>query len=436
VNVDGVQFPVLGNSIIMAVVILTHVFFAFFAVGGSILAVAAEWWGTKKKDNDYLRLAKSVSGFLSDMMKINGVLGVAIVVLTIGLWSQFGAFLYSVQFWPFLLEGADFLLLMIFAVVYHHTWDSVSRGMHIFFGILTGFFALMAGFLINGIWAFMLFPGKWVETGLRWDAFFNPILWESSIHILLPTMINATLIIFLWTYWKSLKTQGAEQAYFNKMNLFTAKIGAVLLFLQPFSGLSFMFKVKSATEEALESEVVKTVVPLSNPWQQITDGMATPFFYTMITLGVLAMIGGALYWVQGHEKGRKALAFAAFAMFLAFFMGAFTRERARKPYLVWNNMYMNQQFVPGSIAAPPAPAAAAETGAPVNGEQVLKDKGCMSCHAGGAGAPSLNGLAQKYDKTTLMNFIRQPQGAAASMMPPFSGSEQELEALAEHLLKQ
>ncbi|WP_417917207.1 cytochrome ubiquinol oxidase subunit I [Candidatus Electronema sp. JC] len=431
---DGVQFPVLGNSVIMATVILIHVFFAFFAVGGSVLSVAAEWWGTKRKDEDYIRLAKSVSGFLSDMMKINGVLGVAIVVLTIGLWSEFGAFLYSTQFWPFLFEGAVFLFLMIFAVIYHNTWNSVSRGLHIVYGLFTGFFALMAGFLINGIWAFMLFPGKWVETGSRWDAFFNPILWESTFHILLPTLINASLLVFLWTFWKSTKTQGAEQAYFNKMNLFTAKIGAALLFLQPVSGLSFLWKVKSATEEALSTAAAKAAPPLSNPWQQITDGMATPFLYTMITLAVLAMIGGTLYWVWGHEKGRKALAFASLAMFLAFFMGAFTRERARKPYLVWNTMYMNQQFVPGSIAAPPAPAVTADSGAPVSGEQVLKDKGCMSCHGGGAGAPALTGLSQKYDKAKLMSFIRQPEGQAAMMMPPFSGSEQELEALADHLL--
>ena len=423
-NVDGVQFPVLGNSIIMAVVILTHVFFAFFAVGGSVLSVVAEWWGTKKKDDDYLRLAKSVSGFLSDMMKINGVLGVAIVVLTIGLWSQFGAFLYSVQFWPFVLEGADFLLLMIFAVVYHHTWDSVSRGMHIFFGILTAFFALMAGFLINSIWAFMMVPGNWMQTHTRWDAFLTPILGASSIHILLPTLINASLLVFLWTYWKSVKTQGAEQAYFNKMNRFTAVIGGSLLFLQPIlSGPHFLFAVKSATEN----------LPTPNPWQQITDGMATPFFYTMITLGTIAVVCAAVYWVRGHEKGRAALAFAALAMFMAFFMGAFTRERARKPYLVWGTMPMNQQFI--GEKKPELPP-----GTKLDGERVFKDAGCLACHKfkgeGGTIGPDLSNLASKYDKAKLMEFVRKPQGAAANMMPSFTGSDQELEALADHLLKQ
>jgi cytochrome bd-type quinol oxidase subunit 1 len=415
-----VQFPVLGNSIIMAFVILTHVFFAFFAVGGSVLSVAAEWWGTIKKDDDYLRLAKSVSGFLSDMMKINGVMGVAIVVLTIGLWSQFAAFLYSVQFWPFILEGADFLLLMIFAVVYHNTWNSVSRGMHIFFGLLTAFFALMAGFLINGIWAFMMVPGNWMETHTRWDAFFTPILSASSIHILLPTLINAALLIFLWTYWKSVRTKGEEQIYFNKMNRFTAVIGGSLLFLQPLmSGPHFLYEVWQATKD----------LPEPNPWQQMTNGMATPFLIAMITLGVIAVVCAAVYWMRGHEKGRAALAFAALAMFLAFFMGAFTRERSRKPFLVWNTMYMNQKFVGAKTVVP-------ENAGPVSGEQVIKDMGCMGCHAGGAGAPSLTGLSQKYDKTKLMNFIRQPQGAAANMMPPFSGSDEQLDALADHLLKQ
>jgi cytochrome bd-type quinol oxidase subunit 1 len=420
--VDGVQFPVIGNSIIMATVILIHVFFAFFAVGGSILSVVAEWWGTKKKDDDYIRLGKSVSGFLSDMMKINGVLGVAIVVLTIGLWSQFGAFLYSVQFWPFLAEGAVFLLLMIFSVIYHHTWDSISRGAHIFVGICTGFFALMAGFLINGIWAFMLVPGKWIQTHERWDAFFNPILVESTIHILLPTLINASLLIFLWTFWKSTKTQGAEQAYFNKMNLFTGKIGAALLFLQPLSGASFIIKVKSATE----------TLPAPNPWQQISNGMSTPFFYTMMTLAAIAMIGGTLYWIWGHEKGRTALVASSLAMFLAFPMGAFTRERARKPYLVWGVMPMNQQLLgekkPETVA-----------GAKLDGSQVFHNQGCLACHIfqgeGGTIGPDLTNVSAKYDKTKLMAFISQPQGAAAMKMPPFSGSKEELEAIADHLLK-
>lgn len=424
---DRVDFPLLGNSIIMAVVILTHVFFAFFAVGGSVLAVFSEWWGGKKNDNDYLRLGRGVSKFLSDMMKINGVLGVAIVVLTIGLWSEFGAFLYSTQFWPFLAEGAVFLLLMIFSVIYHNTWDTASRGMHIFYGVLTGFFAIMAGVLINAIWAFMMVPGKWIDTQSRWDAFYTPILTESTIHIILPCFINAALILFVWSYWKSRKPS-EDQAYYAKVNKFTGAIGGALLFLQPISGVSFLLKVKSSTE----------TLPTPNPWSQLSAGVAQPFLYIMIGLAVTAMILTIVYWVRKHDKGRIFLLFASFCMFFAFFIGAFTREKARKPYLVWNVMSMDQTFTrtmkDKGIGGTPAVA-----GAVVDGEQVFQ--GCKGCHTykgqGGTMGPDLTNVAQKYanNKSGLMDFIRTPPSPANMVMTPFSGSEAELEAVADHLLQ-
>ena len=424
---DRIDFPLLGNSIIMAVVILVHVFFAFFAVGGSVLAVVAEWWGTKKKDNDYIRLARSVSGFLSDMMKINGVLGVAIVVLTIGLWTPFGAFLYSTQFWPFLAEGGVFLLLMIFAVIYHNTWDSVSRGMHLFYGLCTAFFSIAAGVLINAIWAFMMVPGKWMETQSRWDAFNTPILFESSTHLVLPCLINGALLVFVWTYWKSRKPS-EDQQYYAKVNRFTARIGGTLLFLQPISGIFFLLKVKSATE----------ALPTPNPWAQLSGGTATPFLYTMASLGTFAVICTIVYWIKGHEKGRKVLLAASIAMFIAFFIGGFTRERARKPYLIWNVMSMDQQFtktMKDKLGIGTEQAA----GAVVDGEQVFQ--GCKGCHSykgqGGSVGPDLTNIPQKYNnkKGELVDFIRQPPSPANMVMTPFSGSEPELEALADYLLE-
>ena len=258
---DRVDFPFLGNTIIMAVVILTHVFFAFFAVGGSTLAVFSEWWGSRKKDNDYLRLARGLSKFLSDMMKINGVLGVAIVVLSIGLWSQFAAFLYSTQFWPFIIEGAVFLLLMIASVTYHNTWDSAPRWLHIVYGMLRALFAMMAALFINSIWAFMMVPGKWMDTQSRWDAFNTPILVESTIHMLLPCMINGALIVFVWSFWKA-RRPGEDQPYYAKVNKFTGAIGASLLFLQLLSGLSFLYKMYTSTKD----------LPKPNPWMQLTEG--------------------------------------------------------------------------------------------------------------------------------------------------------------------
>ncbi|WPD21966.1 MAG: cytochrome ubiquinol oxidase subunit I [Candidatus Electrothrix scaldis] len=425
---DRVDFPFLGNTIIMAVVILTHVFFAFFAVGGSTLAVFSEWWGGRKNDNDYLRLAKGLSKFLSDLMKINGVLGVAIVVLTIGLWSKFGAFLYSTQFWPFLIEGAVFLFLMIFSVIYHNTWDSASRGLHIFYGMLTALFAMLAAVFINSIWIFMMVPGKWMETQSRWDAFNTPVLIESTLHMLIPCMINGALFVFVWSFWKA-RRPGQDQSYYAKVNKFSGAIGASLLFLQPISGLSFLLKVKSATEG----------LPKPNPWAQLSGGTAQPFLYLMIGFACLAMVGAVIYWVRKHDKGRTALLAAAFCMFAAFFMGAYTREKARKPYLVWNTMGMDQRFTKTmkdkGVGDEPKIAA----GAVIDGKQVFQS--CKGCHSykgeGGTIGPDLTIVAQKYanNKEGLKSFISAPPPPASNVMTPFSGSEAELDALADYLLK-
>ncbi|MCW5212042.1 cytochrome ubiquinol oxidase subunit I [Desulfobulbus sp. TB] len=432
---DRIDFPLLGNSIIMAVVILTHVFFAFFAVGGSVLAVLAEWWGTRKKDDDFIRLAKGVSGFLSGMMKINGVLGVAIVVLTIGLWTPFGAFLYSTQFWPFLAEGAVFLFLMIFAVTYHNTWNSVSRGMHIFYGLCTALFATAAGILLNSIWIFMMVPGKWIDTQSRWDAFNTPVFLESTIHLVLPCFINGALIIFVWSYWKSRKPS-EDQQYYEKVNRFTGALGGVLLFLQPLSGISFLLKVKSTTE----------ALPKPNPWAQLMDGAATPFLYIMIGLGSFAVICTILYWVLGHAKGRKALLAASIAMFIAFFIGGFTRERARKPYLIWGTMRMDQQFTrsfkekanPPMMIGQSGNDSKAQVGS-IDGGQVFKESQCQACHMhngqGGSNGPDLSNVSERYNKKTIMNFILQPPEPANMVMPPFNGTDAELDALADYLLQ-
>jgi cytochrome bd-type quinol oxidase subunit 1 len=414
---NRIDFPLTGNSAIMAIVILIHVFFAFIAVGASTLAVFSEWRGRRKNDDHYIVLARRITKFLSDMMKINGVLGVAIVVLLIGLWGTFSRLLYSVMFWPFVTEGLFFLILMIFSISYNNTWDRVSARRHLLFGFVTAFAAIMTAFLINSIWAFMLTPGRWLYSESRWDAFLNPILWESYIHMLLPCLINGALVVFLWTYWKSRITDH-DVEYYQKTNRYTARIAAFLIFLQPFSGLSFLLKVKSATGN----------LSTPNPWSQVWAGLARPYLHAMMTLAGIAVIFAILYWILGHEKGRKFLVVTSLAAFVAFFMGAFTREKARKPYLVWNAMYMNQKMVDEK-------ATPSSEGRSISGQQVFEDWECRACHtfqgSGGSIGPELINLHESYTIEELKEFLADPP----EDMPPFEGSRPELDSLAEYLLK-
>jgi len=410
---ERIDFPLTGNSIIMAVVILIHVFFAFFAVGGTILAVASEWTGRRKNNDHYISLARKITKFLSDMMKVNGVLGVAIVVLTIGLWGSFARLLYSATFWLFLTEGIFFLVLMVFSILYHRTWDKVSPGRHLFYGIGTAGAAILTAFFINAVWAFMMVPGDWIVTQNRWDAFFTPIIWESFLHMIIPCVLNAALMIFIWTYWKS-RTADHDQEYYEQSNKFMARIAGFIVFLQPLSGLSFLFKVKSSTQD----------LAAPNPWQQIWTGVGQPYLHTMMTLAGIGIIFAILYWIFGHKKGRKFLLITALVFFTAYVMGGYTREKARKPYLIWGTMPMNQRIILPS-----------ETKDENSGKAIYDKWDCGACHtlngAGGNFGPELISLHESYTVEEMITFLEDPP----EDMPPFDGSREETKALSEYLLE-
>jgi len=409
----NISFPYLGNSHIMALVISVHVFFAFFAVGGLSLAVFLEWLGYRKPEEVYISFSKRLNHFLADMMKINGVLGVAIIILLIGLWGKFTVELYNVTFWTFFAEGVGFLCLMIFSVAYRRSYELRSRSLHLFYGCLAVFFAVINAFFINAIWAFMLMPGKWLATKSRWDAFFNPILVESSIHLLAPCLLNALVFLFLWTLYKERKTRDGS---YGKLNGLFARMLAALVVIQPISGVSFLLKVKRAGEHYVGSP---------KPYDQIINGVATPFFYAMISLAAVAVLATIPYRTLGHDKGRKFLVVTSLALCVAFFMGAYTRERARKPFLIHGYMYMNMKTVAVAEEAKPADP----------GQLAYENAGCATCHkmkgCGGTFGPALDGVPNKYTAESLPQFLRNP---TSDVMPRFEGSDAELNSLVQFLL--
>src|SRR3989338_4829843 len=157
---NPINFPVLGNSLIIAIVILTHVFFAFVAVGGIVLAFASEWIGFRTASSYHNRFARGYINFLSEMMKLGGVLGVAIVVLTIGLFPEFAKKLYNIFFWPLIIEAVLFFILMASTIAYRIKWDCPNKKMHFFTGGIAAVSAIAAAIVINAAHAFMLTPGN------------------------------------------------------------------------------------------------------------------------------------------------------------------------------------------------------------------------------------------------------------------------------------
>jgi mono/diheme cytochrome c family protein len=104
--------------------------------------------------------------------------------------------------WGWAIEWVFFILEIVAALIYYTTWDKISKGAHLLVGWLYFIGAYLSLVIINGIITFMLTPGRWLETHAFWDGFFNPTYWPS---LLLRTGI-AILMATAFMVFPALKT--------------------------------------------------------------------------------------------------------------------------------------------------------------------------------------------------------------------------------------
>ncbi|MDD5210027.1 MAG: cytochrome ubiquinol oxidase subunit I [Elusimicrobiales bacterium] len=432
-----INFPFLGNSLVMALVIVVHVFFAFVAVGGTCLAFVSEWIGYKKNSAFHDRFARGYIKFLSDMMKLNGVLGVTFVVLLIGLFPEFATRLYNIFFWPLVLEAAIFMVMMASTAAYGNTWETMSnKGGHILIGAVAAASGVSAGLVINAAWSFMLTPGTYFQDPRLMNAVFNPSFLASSTHVILPCIINSAMFGYIYAFSKQRKAAAADAAYYSWMLDYCGTIFAFGILLQPLSGLSYLFTLK-----AVNVLIFDTIV----------KGVIAKFFWTMASLATVAVSCSAVYLLSNKKK-RTVLLVGGIAVLTAFSFGAYTRERARKPFVIYGNMYMTGALVAApkpAVETPPAPAAAPAKTAPAKSaaktaaltpaaarhitEEALEAHGCLACHSyygdGGTFGPALDVHLPHHTKDDLKRLLRKP----AETMPPFDGTDAELDEFVNRL---
>ena len=73
------------------------------------------------------------------------------------------------------------LLEITAALLYYYGWDKLPAKLHEWYGWIYFIAAYLSLVVINGIVAFMLTSGKWVETHQFWSGFFNPTYFPSLL---------------------------------------------------------------------------------------------------------------------------------------------------------------------------------------------------------------------------------------------------------------
>lgn len=198
---EEMDYPIwdlaMGGGFLMAIVAIPHVIVAHFAVGGGLLIAVTETLAVKRDDPELRELARRSSLVLILVSTVFGAIsGVGIWVVA-GLISPAAiSSLIHTYVWGWAMEWVFFILEIVAALVYYSTWDKISKGAHLLVGWLYFIGAYMSLVIINGIITFMLTPGRWLETQAFWDGFFNPTYWpalflRTGIVILMATSFMA-----------------------------------------------------------------------------------------------------------------------------------------------------------------------------------------------------------------------------------------------------
>ncbi|BAU23512.1 cytochrome C [Caldimicrobium thiodismutans] len=169
------EVPYLSSALVIGLIASFHVLPSHLAVAALWVTVFIEKLAYARNRLDYLDFVKRFTLLLLIFSFIFGSLS------GIGIWysatvsSPRGiSGLIHNYVWGWATEWVFFLIEIATIYAYYYTLGKVDPKTHIRIGYLYAIAAWISMIIITGILAFMLTPGKWLETGDFFDGFFNP----------------------------------------------------------------------------------------------------------------------------------------------------------------------------------------------------------------------------------------------------------------------
>jgi mono/diheme cytochrome c family protein len=431
----------IGGGVLIGIVAIAHVLVSHFAVGGGIAIAIAETLAVRRRDPSLRALAKRTSLVLILVSTVFGAISGVGIWFTIGLVNPAAtSALIRTYVWGWAAEWAFFILEVATALAYFATWGKVRPRTHLLLIWLYAFAAYMSLVIIQGIIAFMLTPGRWVETHTFADGFFNPTY--------LPGLALRT---------------------------------GICLFL---AGAYMMFVALREKDPAARSRLVRLLAALQIIGVLVAYGGyrwwegALPGAIRVLFLGaspLLPALVSTRHLLMGSLAAYLALALlalvvpraqrwpaAVLALLAAFaFFGGYERlrEGARKPFVIRDHMFSNGILVSeiaslnerGVLSKAAWAARGTEGTALGQGRAVFRAQ-CASCHTlggylsmrkimGRVDADILPGIlgAMRDDGAKFVSGEALDGGHAATeklnypLMPPLVGTDEEVEALITYL---
>ncbi len=413
--------PTFGGGLLIALVAIVHVFVSHFAVGGGLYLVMAERKALREKDESSLAFVKKHTKFFMLLtMVFGGLTGVAIWFVISLIHPAATSLLIHTFVFGWAAEWVFFLVEIIALFIYFYTFGKMDDRTHQTIGWVYFGAAWMSLFLITGIIDFMLTPGAWVTNGNFWSGFFNPTFWPSLFFRSFMSFMLAGCYGFLTA------TFLEDEPTRHKMIRYSGIWALVSLLLSVPSGWWYM---------SVLPDKARTLVTGGSPT------IATAVKVGAFSMALLAGLVIALILLNPKARTRSMTVIVMIAAMG--YMGAFewTREAARRPYIVNEVMYSNgilkkdverinkEGFLKNARWVQNKEVT--EANQLEAGKELFLHQ-CFACH-------SLGGMNNDIvSRTKNMSFSAMRKYLATIhekryFMPPFVGNDSELKALAAYL---
>ncbi len=413
--------PSVGGGFLIALIAVLHVYIAHLAVGGGLFLVWTERKARKENDKNLLAYVKKHTRFfLLLTMVFGGISGVGIWFIIALVQPSATSVLIHAFVFGWAIEWVFFILEITALLLYYYLFDKADAKTHMFWGWIYFAAAFLSLVIINGILAFMLTPGGWLETKGFWTGFFNPSYFPTLFLRTAMALVIAGIF-------------GLVTAIFTGDSDFRTRL---FRYLGRWLTLPFLLFVLCGywTLQVVPKEALDNVL-IYNP-------LARQFVHPLI-IACIVIFGCGIFVLLKLPKSLYVAAAAAMVVTGLVWIGSFEfiREIARKPYVIYNHMYSTS--ILKSDVAKIEKAGFLSSAKWVQNKNV-SDKNvmeagqelfthqCLICHTVG-GYNDIMPLTKKYSEFAMQAQLTG-QGFVSTYMPPFVGTPAEREALAHYVV--
>jgi len=413
--------PETGGGFLIALIAILHVFVSHFAVGGGLYLIYAEKKALREKSQDLLDFTKShACFFLLLTMVFGSITGVGIWFIIALVNPAATSFLIHNFVFGWAAEWVFFTVEIAAAFVYFYTFGRMDSATHQKVGWVYFISAWMSLLLINGIIGVMLTPGNWPENFDFWVGFFNPSFFPSLVF---RTCI-AIMIAACYGYLSAAFTNNEDVR--KTMTRFSAKLALTMLVAIVPSGIWYL--------SVLPAEAYSLVTGKSP-----TIASVLPWGGWGIVILLLIMLGAGILRPAYNLKPVALLALISALLIMGGF--EWTREAARRPYVINEVMYSNgimksdveklreEGFLPSTIWA--KNRVLTEDNQIAAGQELFVFQ-CYSCHTVNGMNNDIIPATKRMSYRALVKYIQKIH-EVRYFMPPFAGTEEEGKALAAYI---